>query len=107
MSSQEDRLKALEEQMVAVQKTVAQFAENQTTLMKLTEQISKDTAEIVGAWKDTESAFRLFNILVSFFWGIMRYVVLPILVMTALVYSFIHGGDAPAWLRNMIKMIFS
>ena len=107
MSTQEDRLKALEEQMLSVQKSVAEFHETQKSLMQLTEQISRDTAEIVGAWKDTKSAFRLFNILVSFFWGIMKYVVLPLLVMIALLYGVVHGGDAPAWLRNAVKLLLT
>jgi hypothetical protein len=105
VSTQEDRLKALEEQMVAVQKSVADFSESQRTLMQLTQQISKDTSEIVGAWNDTKAAFRLFNILVSFFWGIMKYVVLPILVLIALVYGLGHTGEVPSWLKNAVKLI--
>lgn len=90
---------------MAVQKSVAQFTESQQALMELTEKISNDTTEIAGVWKDAKSAFRLFNILVSFFWGVMKYVVLPILVLLALGYSVAHGGDAPAWLKNLVRLI--
>ncbi len=98
MSAQEERLKSLEE-------VTAELRESQKILMELVEKISKDTSEIVGAWNDTKAAFRLFNILVSFFWGIMKYVVLPILVLIALVYGLGHTGEVPSWLKNAVKLI--
>jgi hypothetical protein len=98
VSAQEERLKSLEE-------VTAELRESQKILMELVEKISKDTSEIVGAWNDTKAAFRLFNILVSFFWGIMKYVVLPILVLIALVYGLGHTGEVPSWLKNAVKLI--
>ena len=98
MSTQEDRLKYLEE-------VTTELRESQKTLMEMIQKISNDTTEIAGVWKDAKSAFRLFNILVAFFWGVMKYVVLPILIIMALVYGMSHAGDPPTWLKNLVRLI--
>lgn len=98
MTAQEERLKSLED-------VTAELRENQRLLMEMIQKISNDTTEIAGVWKDAKSAFRLFNILVAFFWGVMKYVVLPILVIMALVYGMSHTGEPPTWLKNLVRLI--
>lgn len=70
----------------------------------LTRQVAADTADLRDIWKDTKAAFRMFNILMQFFWGSVKYVVIPVAGVAAVGYMITHEGRLPEWFKSLLVM---
>ena len=72
---------------------------------KMVEKIANDTEEIREIWSEARSAFRLFTRIVSFTRAFFKFVVLPVALLLAAVYAWVHDGKAPTWLKSIADII--
>jgi len=101
----EERLAALERRMDTSeherQSMIDLLIDNRTMM----EKVSNDTAELRELWSEARGAFRLFTRLVSFGRWFVRFVVLPVALLLAAVYAWVHEGRPPSWLRPIAEIV--
>lgn len=106
------RLAVVETRLSTVEGTLGLFRRESDDMKKTinetaakVDEIGRDTKEIVFYWSEARSAFRLFNRLAWLMRGFIKFVVLPMAVLLAALYAWTHGGQAPSWLTQLLKVI--
>jgi hypothetical protein len=101
----ENRLAALERRMDTSdherQSMLDILRENSQTI----EKVANDTEELRELWSEARGAFRLFTRLVSFGRTFVRFVVLPVALLLAAIYAWVHEGRPPTWLRSVADIV--
>jgi hypothetical protein len=101
----EERLAALENRMNISDHERQSMLEILISNRTMVEKIANDTEEIREIWSEARGAFRLFTRLVSAGRWFVKFVVLPVAVLLAAVYAWVHEGKPPSWLRPIAEIV--
>ena len=101
----EERLSDLERRMDASDRERQSILELLRVNQRTVDKVANDTQELRELWSEARGAFRLFTRLVSFGRAFIKFVVLPVALLLAAVYAWVHEGKAPTWLHATADMV--
>lgn len=101
----EARLHDLERRMDASDHERVSMLEILNRNEALIEKVADDTQELRELWTEARGAFRLFTRLMAGGRWVVKFVVLPLAVLLAAIYAWVHEGKAPTWLHSIAEII--
>lgn len=116
MSTSENRIAILEHRMDIIESSlrdhISQNAETQKLILAklhenttLTQQVSTDTAEIRGLWKQGEAALSFFNFLMRWAKRSVSLVALVLIGCVGVPYMLFNNGVLPVWLKVLKEAV--
>ena len=106
------RLALVETRLTTVETSLGLFRRESDDMRRTINKISStvevlanDTAEMVRLFQERKAAFSFFNRMARIIRPVVRFVVLSALGISVAVYAVTHGGETPAWVAKVLKVI--